>query len=116
MQYGFSGLLSCGERLHIELCSRKERSEIAGCCYYHHHHSHHCCCFVVDYYYYYDAGLLCQIFNVLLDYGTISPETFPAWKDNNDPAEQAGKGVALKSLTQFFTSLAEVDDDSCEDS
>jgi hypothetical protein len=53
---------------------------------------------------------------VLLDYGTISPEAFPAWKECKDQAEQAGKGVALKSLTQFFTSLAEVDDDSCEES
>jgi hypothetical protein len=38
------------------------------------------------------------------------------WSAYDDPAEQAGKGVAMKSLTSFFTSLAEAEDDSCEES
>jgi len=53
---------------------------------------------------------------LLLEEGTVSSETFIVWEANMDAAEQAGKGVALKSLTQFFTSLGEVDDDSCEES
>jgi hypothetical protein len=60
--------------------------------------------------------LLCQIFSALLEEGAISAETFTSWSVDNDTAEQGGKGVALKSLTQFFTSLGEVDDDSCEES
>jgi translation initiation factor 4G len=63
------------------------------------------------------AGLLCQIFQVLWDDNTISNETFIAWEESVDPAEQAGKGVALKSLTTFFTALREGDEDSsCEES
>lgn len=62
-------------------------------------------------------GLLCQIFQVLWDDNTISNETFIAWEESVDPAEQAGKGVALKSLTTFFTALREGDEDSsCEES
>jgi len=46
----------------------------------------------------------------------ISSETFTAWSGNKDPAEQAGKSVAIMSLTQFFTSFGEAEDDSCEES
>jgi translation initiation factor 4G len=54
---------------------------------------------------------------VLWDDNTISNETFIAWETSVDPAEQAGKGVALKSLTTFFTALREGDEDSsCEES
>ena len=31
-----------------------------------------------------------------------------SWEKNDDPAEQEGKGVAIKSCTQFFTWLKEV--------
>jgi len=61
-------------------------------------------------------GLLCQIFSVLLEDNIISSETFTAWAGNRDQAEQAGKSVAVMSLTQFFTSLGEAEDDSCEES
>lgn len=62
-------------------------------------------------------GLLCQIFHVLWDSGTISNDSFIVWELSSDPAEQAGKGVALKSLTTFFTALREGDEDSsCEES
>jgi translation initiation factor 4G len=54
---------------------------------------------------------------VLWDDGTISSESFIAWETSTDLAEQAGKGVALKSLTTFFTALREGDEDSsCEES
>ena len=33
---------------------------------------------------------------------------FQSWEKNDDPAEQEGKGVAIKSCTQFFTWLKEV--------
>jgi len=59
---------------------------------------------------------MCQIFSALFEDNIISSETFTAWSGNKDPAEQAGKSVALMSLTQFFTSLGEADDDSCEES
>ncbi|XP_069700452.1 eukaryotic translation initiation factor 4 gamma 3-like isoform X2 [Periplaneta americana] len=62
-------------------------------------------------------GLLCQIFQVLWDDSTISNDSFIAWESSTDPAEQGGKGVALKSLTTFFTALREGDEDSsCEES
>lgn len=63
------------------------------------------------------AGLLCQIFQVLWDDGTISDDSFIAWQSSTDPAEQPGKAVAVKSLTTFFTALGEGDEDSsCEES
>ena len=34
-----------------------------------------------------------------------------AWEKNDDPAEQEGKGVALKSCTQFFTWLQEAEEE-----
>ena len=34
---------------------------------------------------------------------------FQSWEKNDDPAEQEGKGVAIKSCTQFFTWLKEVE-------
>ncbi|PSN41963.1 hypothetical protein C0J52_06437, partial [Blattella germanica] len=62
-------------------------------------------------------GLLCQIFQLLWEDGLITPDSFLAWQDSSDPHEQAGKGVALKSLTTFFTALREGDDDSsCDES
>lgn len=36
------------------------------------------------------------------------PLIFQSWEKNDDPAEQEGKGVAIKSCTQFFTWLKEV--------
>jgi translation initiation factor 4G len=63
------------------------------------------------------AGVLCQIFHALWDSSIISYDSFIAWETSTDPAEQAGKGVALKSLTTFFTALREGEDDSsCEES
>lgn len=63
------------------------------------------------------SGLLCQIFQVLWDDGTISDDSFISWEASADPAEQPGKAVAVKSLTTFFTALGEGEEDSsCEES
>ena len=45
-----------------------------------------------------------------------SQDAFLEWEENNDPEEQDGKGVALKSCTQFFHWLktAEPEDDEDE--
>ena len=39
---------------------------------------------------------------------TLTEIFFQSWEKNDDPAEQEGKGVAIKSCTQFFTWLKEV--------
>ena len=46
----------------------------------------------------------------------ISQDAFLEWETNEDPEEQEGKGVALKSCTQFFEWLktAETEDDDEE--
>ncbi|XP_033113712.1 eukaryotic translation initiation factor 4 gamma 3-like isoform X2 [Anneissia japonica] len=58
-------------------------------------------------------GLLRILFDVLYDEDVICEETFYSWHANTDPRESEGKGVALKSVTSFFTWLreAEPDDD-----
>jgi len=55
--------------------------------------------------------LLHSIFEILYDDDILSEEAFMAWEKNNDPAEQEGKGVALKSCTQFFTWLQEAEEE-----
>ncbi|XP_071839833.1 eukaryotic translation initiation factor 4 gamma 1-like isoform X2 [Apostichopus japonicus] len=52
-------------------------------------------------------GLLRLYFDVLYDEDVISEETFYSWKDSDDAAEKTGKGIALKSVTSFFTWLEE---------
>lgn len=61
------------------------------------------------------SGLLCAIFQDLYDNNIFSYESFIAWETSKDPAEQVGKGVALKSLTSFYTSLKE-SESSCDES
>ena len=39
---------------------------------------------------------------------TLTEFFLQSWEKNDDPAEQEGKGVAIKSCTQFFTWLKEV--------
>ncbi|KAJ8913562.1 hypothetical protein NQ315_017113 [Exocentrus adspersus] len=56
-------------------------------------------------------GLLLSICDKLYELGTFSQESFISWESSNDPAEQEGKGVALKQLTCFFTQLKEVDEE-----
>jgi len=40
---------------------------------------------------------------------SISEEVFYQWRDSADTAEQAGKGVALTSVNQFFQWLTSGD-------
>lgn len=55
--------------------------------------------------------LLHQIFECLYQADVITYEGFEQWEISKDPAEQEGKGVAIKSTTQFFTWLREADPD-----
>jgi translation initiation factor 4G len=57
------------------------------------------------------SGVLHQIFECLYDIDVVSEEALLAWESCDDPAELEGKGVAIKSTTQFFTWLKEADDD-----
>ncbi|XP_022239686.1 eukaryotic translation initiation factor 4 gamma 3-like [Limulus polyphemus] len=59
-------------------------------------------------------GLLLDTFNVLYDLDLISDEAFKKWEQSTDPAEQEGKGVALKSVMTFFTWLKEAEEESEE--
>lgn len=51
--------------------------------------------------------ILHEVFEAMLLDDIISEDAFLAWEKCNDPAEQEGKGVAIKSTTQFFTWLNE---------
>jgi len=55
--------------------------------------------------------LLHSIFEKVYDDDVVSEEAFMAWSKNDDPHEQEGKGVALKSCTQFFTWLQEAEEE-----
>ena len=63
----------------------------------------------------YFLELLHQIFEALYDSDVISEEAFEAWAKCDNPAEQEGKGVAIKSTTQFFTWLGEADEEENEE-
>ncbi|XP_071840356.1 eukaryotic translation initiation factor 4 gamma 3-like isoform X2 [Apostichopus japonicus] len=54
-------------------------------------------------------GLLRLYFDVLYDEDVISEETFYSWRESDDAAEKTGKGIALKSVTSFYTWLEESD-------
>jgi len=58
--------------------------------------------------------LLHSFFDELYNNDIVSDEAFEAWEKCDDPAEQEGKGVAIKSTTQFFTWLRENSDDDEE--
>ena len=58
------------------------------------------------------SDLLRMFFDVLYDEDVIKEEAFYSWETSKDPAEQVGKGVALKSVTAFFTWLREAEDES----
>uniref|UniRef100_A0A672MV99 Eukaryotic translation initiation factor 4 gamma 1-like n=1 Tax=Sinocyclocheilus grahami TaxID=75366 RepID=A0A672MV99_SINGR len=57
-------------------------------------------------------NLLRMFFDVLYDEDVIKEDGFYRWESSKDPAEQQGKGVALKSVTAFFTWLREAEDES----
>lgn len=56
--------------------------------------------------------LLRMFFDCLYDEDVISEDAFYKWETSKDPAEQQGKGVALKSVTAFFTWLREAEEES----
>ncbi|XP_028988105.1 eukaryotic translation initiation factor 4 gamma 1a isoform X3 [Betta splendens] len=58
------------------------------------------------------ANLLRMFFDALYDEDVIKEEAFYKWESSKDPAEQMGKGVALKSVTAFFTWLREAEEES----
>ncbi|XP_036409955.1 eukaryotic translation initiation factor 4 gamma 1a isoform X2 [Megalops cyprinoides] len=58
------------------------------------------------------ANLLRMFFDTLYDEDVIKEEAFYKWESSKDPAEQQGKGVALKSVTAFFTWLREAEEES----
>uniref|UniRef100_A0A671TED0 Eukaryotic translation initiation factor 4 gamma 3-like n=1 Tax=Sinocyclocheilus anshuiensis TaxID=1608454 RepID=A0A671TED0_9TELE len=57
-------------------------------------------------------NLLRMFFDCLYDEDVISEDAFYQWEMSKDPAEQQGKGVALKSVTAFFTWLREAEEES----
>ncbi|XP_030624145.1 eukaryotic translation initiation factor 4 gamma 3 isoform X1 [Chanos chanos] len=57
-------------------------------------------------------NLLRMFFDCLYDEDVISEDAFYKWEASKDPAEQEGKGVALKSVTAFFTWLREAEEES----
>ncbi|KAI8488559.1 Eukaryotic translation initiation factor 4 gamma [Branchiostoma belcheri] len=59
--------------------------------------------------------LLRMFFDTLYDEDLISAEAFFAWESDSDPAEQAGKGIAVKSVTAFLVWLREAKDESSSD-
>uniref|UniRef100_A0A087XTV0 Eukaryotic translation initiation factor 4 gamma, 1a n=1 Tax=Poecilia formosa TaxID=48698 RepID=A0A087XTV0_POEFO len=61
------------------------------------------------------ASLLLMFFNNLYDEDVIDEEVFFKWESSKDPAEQTGKGVALKSVTGFFTFLRNAEEESDKD-
>ncbi|KAM4556940.1 eukaryotic translation initiation factor 4 gamma 1a isoform 4-T4 [Fundulus diaphanus] len=61
------------------------------------------------------ASLLLMFFNTLYDEDVIEEEIFYKWESSKDPAEQTGKGVALKSVTGFFTFLRNAEEESDKD-
>ncbi|XP_013917315.1 PREDICTED: eukaryotic translation initiation factor 4 gamma 1-like [Thamnophis sirtalis] len=58
------------------------------------------------------ANLLRMFFDALYDEDVIKEDAFYKWETSKDPAEQQGKGVALKSVTAFYTWLREDEDES----
>ncbi|XP_062871620.1 eukaryotic translation initiation factor 4 gamma 3 isoform X3 [Trichomycterus rosablanca] len=57
-------------------------------------------------------NLLRMFFDCLYDEDVISEDAFYKWETSKDPAELQGKGVALKSVTAFFTWLREAEEES----
>lgn len=53
-----------------------------------------------------------MFFDCLYDEDVISEDAFYKWETSKDPAEQGGKGIALKSVTAFFTWLREAEEES----
>ncbi|XP_036303064.1 eukaryotic translation initiation factor 4 gamma 1 isoform X5 [Pipistrellus kuhlii] len=57
-------------------------------------------------------NLLGMFFDALYDEDVLKEDAFYSWESSKDPAEQQGKGVALKSVTGFFKWLREGEEES----
>lgn len=57
-------------------------------------------------------NLLRMFFDALYDEDVVKEDAFYSWESSKDPAEQQGKGVALKSVTAFFKWLREAEEES----
>ena len=55
--------------------------------------------------------MLRVFFDTLYDEDIISEDAFYQWEASKDPAETAGKGVAVTSVVQFFTWLREAEEE-----
>ena len=53
------------------------------------------------------SELLMEIFEALHEEDLVSQDSFIAWEQCKDPAQQEGKGVAIKSTIPFFNLLKE---------
>lgn len=60
------------------------------------------------------ANLLRMFFDALYDEDVVKEDAFYSWESSKDPAEQQGKGVALKSVTAFFNWLREAEDEESD--
>ncbi|XP_048659960.1 eukaryotic translation initiation factor 4 gamma 1 isoform X6 [Marmota marmota marmota] len=60
------------------------------------------------------ANLLRMFFDALYDEDVVKEDAFYSWESSKDPAEQQGKGVALKSVTAFFNWLREAEEEESD--
>ncbi|KAM4877901.1 LOW QUALITY PROTEIN: eukaryotic translation initiation factor 4 gamma 1-like [Thomomys bottae] len=60
------------------------------------------------------ANLLRTFFDGLYDEDVVKEDAFYSWESSKDPAEQLGKGVALKSATAFFNWLHEAEEEESD--
>ena len=56
-----------------------------------------------------------EIFEALHAEDLVSTESFIAWENCKDAAQQEGKGVAIKSTIPFFNLLKEDESESSDD-
>ena len=61
------------------------------------------------------SELLMEIFEALHENDMVSTESFIAWENCKDAAQQEGKGVAIKSTIPFFNLLKEDESESDSD-
>ena len=61
------------------------------------------------------SELLIEIFEALHEEDLVSQDSFIAWEQCKDPAQQEGKGVAIKSTIPFFNLLKEDDESDSDD-
>ncbi|XP_068829602.1 eukaryotic translation initiation factor 4 gamma 1 isoform X1 [Capricornis sumatraensis] len=59
-------------------------------------------------------NLLGMFFDALYDEDVVKEDAFYSWESSKDPAEQQGKGVALKSVTTFFKWLREAEEEESD--